>query len=64
MLKVQRMSMSFKSWYMDLEDAGGFWPGFGMLILTLVWSLVLDTSMVWILALFLDFEGAKNIHDL
>ena len=24
--------------------------------------MVFDTPMIWILALYLDFEGAKNIH--
>ena len=38
--------------------------GFGILILIWVWSLVSDTPMIQILALYLDFEGAKNIHVL
>ena len=29
-----------------------------------VWSLVFDTSMFQMLAFYLDFEGAKNIHIL
>ena len=36
-LKVQRTSMSFKSWSGALEDAGGSWLGFGILIL--IWIL-------------------------
>ena len=36
-------------WYQDLD-----W----------IWSLVFDTPMFQILALYLDFEGAKNIHVL
>ena len=63
-LKVQRTSMSFKSWFGALEDAGGFWLGFGILILIWIWSLVFDTQIFKILALYLDFEGAKNIHVL
>ena len=38
--------------------------GFGILILILVWSLVFGTPMIQILTLYLDFEGAKNIHVL
>merc|ERR1711954_508930 len=32
--------------------------------LDLIWSLVFDTTMIQIPALYLDFEGAKNIHVL
>ena len=32
--------------------------------LDLVWSLIFDIPMIQILALHLDFEGAKNIHVL
>ena len=63
-LKVHRTSMSFKSSFGALEDAGGSWLGFGILILIWIWSLVFDTPMIQILALYLDFEGAKNIHVL
>ena len=37
-LKVQRTSMSFKSWFGALEDAGGSWLGFGILILIWIGS--------------------------
>ena len=37
-LKVQRTSMTFKSWFGDLEDAGGSWLGFGILILIWIYS--------------------------
>ena len=37
-LKVQRTSMSFKSPFGALEDAGGSWLGFGILILMWIWS--------------------------
>ena len=63
-LKAQRTSMSFKSKFVALEDAWGFWLGFVLLILNWTWSLVFDIPMIWILALYNDFEGAKNIHVL
>ena len=63
-LEVQRTSMSFKSLFGALEDAGGSWVGFGIFILIWIWSLVFDKLMIQILALYLDFEGAKNIHVL
>ena len=62
--KVQRTSMSFRSSFGALEDAGGSWLGFGILILFWIWSMVFDAPMIRILALYLDFEGAKNIHVL
>merc|ERR1711954_99587 len=61
---MQRTSMSFKSSFGALEDAEGSEPGFGTLILIWIWSLVFDTTMIQILAFFLVFEGAKNIHVL
>merc|ERR1711954_293590 len=63
-LKVQRTSMSFKSSLGAIEDAGGSCLGFGILILIWIGSLVFDIPMIQILALYLDFEGAKNIHVL
>ena len=63
-LKVPRTSMSFKSWYGALEDAGGSWLGFHILILNQTWAMVFGTPMLWILALCLDVEVAKNIHVL
>ena len=38
--------------------------GFDILILILIWSLVFDKTMIQILDLYLDFEGAKNNHVL
>ena len=64
LLKVQRTSMSFKSSFGALEDAGGSWLGFGILIIIWIWSLVFSTPIFWILALYLDFGCAKNIHFL
>ena len=63
-LKVQRTSMSFEYSFGALEEAGGSWLGFGILILIGIWSLVFDTSMIQILALYPDFQGARNIHIL
>ena len=54
--------MFFKSSFGALEDAGGSWLGFGILILIWIWSLVFDTPMIQILALYLDFKYAKNIY--
>merc|ERR1712082_467885 len=51
-----------KSSFGALEDAGGSSLGFGILILIWIWSLVFDIPMIQILALYLDFESAKNIH--
>ena len=62
--KVQRTSMSLKSWWGALEDSEGSWLGFWILILILIGSLVFGTPIFQILALYLDFEGAKNIHVL
>ena len=36
----------------------------GILILVCIWSLVFDIPMIQILALYLNYEGAKNICDL
>ena len=63
-LKVQRTSMSFKSSFLDLEDAGGSWLGFGIFILIWIWSLALKTNIIQIWALYLDFEGTKTINVL
>merc|ERR1711954_500472 len=41
-----------------------FLTGVGILILIWILSLVFDIPMIRILALYLDFEGAKNIHVL
>ena len=48
----------------DLENAGGSFLGFGILILIWILSLVSIRSMFRILDPYLDFEGAKNIHVL
>ena len=61
---MQRTSMTFKSWFRALEDTRGYWLGFGNLILIQFWSLVFDTTMFQILALYLNFEDAKNNHVL
>ena len=51
-LKVQRTSMSFKSSFRALEDAGEPWLEFGISILIWIWSLAFDILMIQILALF------------
>ena len=56
--------MSFKSSIGDLEDAGSSWLGFFILILIWIQSLVFGTTTIQILALYLHFEDAKNIHVL
>ena len=45
-------------------EAQVFLLGFNIFILNWIWSLVFNTPMFQILALYLDFEGAKNIHVL
>ena len=61
---MQRTSMSFNSWFGALANPRGSWQGFGILILIWILSLVFDTPMIQILALYLDFDGAKNSHVL
>ena len=63
-LKVQRTIMYFKSWFETLEDSGGSWLGFYILILISIWSLVFGMPLFQVLGLYLDFEGAKNIYVL
>ena len=49
---------------MGFGDIGGSWLEFGILILTWIWYLIFDTPKFQILALYHDFEGAKNVHVL
>ena len=63
-LKMKRRSRSFKSWYGNLEDSRGSGLGFSILIFFWIGSLVFGTPIILILALFLDFKGAKIIHVL
>ena len=44
------------------DDAGGSWLVFGILVLIWIWSLILDTLVINILAVYSEFEGAKSIH--
>ena len=60
-MKMQRTSMSFKSWFGDFEDAGGSWSGFGILIMIWICSLVFDTTMIWILALYLELKVQRTL---
>ena len=63
-LKEQGTSMSFKSWFGGLEDPGSSWLGFYILIWIRIWSLVFGNTIFKILAIYLDFEAAKNINIL
>ena len=63
-VKVPRTPLSFKSIFGVLEDAVDSWLGFGVLIMIQILSLLFDAPMIHFLALYLDFEGAKNIHVL
>ena len=45
-----------------LENTAGFWLGFGILILIWILLLVFDATLIQSLALYPDFEGAKNIY--
>ena len=46
------------------EDARGSWLRFDIFIMFWIWSLVFGTPMIQIWALYLDFDGVKNIHVL
>ena len=61
-LKMLRTSVSFNSWCWALKEAWGSW--LEILILILIWSVLLFTSIIHILDLYLSFEGAKNIYAL
>ena len=61
---LPRISMFFKSSFGASKDAGGFVLGFWILILIWLWLLGFDTCIIQILALHLDFEGAKDIDVL
>ena len=63
-LKVQRTSMSFKSSFQALEDAGGSWLGFGMLIFIWILSLVSGAPIFLIFALYLDLKVQKTSMSL
>ena len=63
-LKVQRTPMSFKSWFGSMEDTGGSWLRFCILILIWMWSLVFGRPLFQIFVLYLYYEGAKSIHVL
>ena len=65
-LKLQSTTMSFKSSFGALEDAGGSWLGFGILIFIWIWSWVLDLALVigfgcgfWLLLWFMLSRGKK-----
>ena len=56
--------MSFKSLFWALKDAGDSWLGIGIFILIWICSLVFGSPIFQSLALYLDSEGAKDIHVL
>ena len=58
-LKLQRISVF---WFGALEDSRGSWLGFCIFILIWIWAVVFDIPMFQILALYIDFECAKNNH--
>ena len=55
-LRVAQKSSAFIKYLVCLR------LGFGTLISIWIWSLVFDTLVIQILALYLDFEDAKNLH--
>ena len=57
-LSLAQRSSSFIQYLVCLRQ------GFHILTLIWIWSMVFVTPMIQILALYLDFEGAKNIHVL
>ena len=59
-LKVQRPSTSFKSWFGALEYTGGSWLGLGILILIWIWPLIFDTSIFPGLALSWFWESKEH----
>ena len=66
LLKVQRTSMSFKSWFGVLIGDGSFWLGFGILILIWIWSWVFNLALAfglgsgfWLWHWFLHSRVAK-----
>ena len=61
-LKVQRISMSLKSWIWGLESKLDSLLGYGIVILIWLSLLFFDTPMIQILTHYLNFVGAKNIH--
>ena len=52
----------FESLFGTLEDAGGSWLGYGILILILILLLVFDIPLIHVSALYLYSEDAKNIY--
>ena len=60
-LKVQRASISCKSSFEALEDDGGSWLGFGILILIWIWSLVFHIPIFQVLVLYIEITWIKCI---
>ena len=56
-LKVKRLSKSFKSWVRALEDAGGSWLWFGIFFIGYShWSLIPLCSEFWLYILILTIQ--------
>ena len=64
-LKVQRTSISFKSWSVALKNAEVSWHWFDIVILIWIWSAGFDTSRFQVLAIYLDsFKVRKTLVSL
>ena len=45
-----------------LKEAKNYWVGYGILILIWIMSMVFDTIIFQIFALYVEFKGANNVH--
>ena len=57
---VQRSSMSFNSLLGELEDTECSWLGFGILIFIWIWSMIFETPLFKILALYLEIKVKRT----
>ena len=57
-------SLSQFVYLLTLDNTGGFWPGFGIIILIYILSLVFGIVILKFLSVYLNFEGTKKIHVL
>ena len=62
MILIRIWSLVFDISIWGFEGCLQFLAGVWHLNLVWIWSLVFDISMIQILALYLNFEGAKNTH--
>merc|ERR1711954_89520 len=63
-LRLEKFLNGVWNFYQNFHMVTALVLGFGILILIWIWSLVFDTTMIQILALYLDFKYAKSIHGL